>query len=88
MNSSLLPWAALWLLTAAAVAQPTAPADPADAKAPVRPLSYPSSLQRYKPLTDAEIGDWRAANRRVAPPAAASAPASVPAPAPTHSHHH
>ena len=86
--TSALPYLAAGLLAGAACCVDAAPAqarpDPTDPKAEVPPARPPSALQRYKPLGEAELADWRAANRRVqeaggwrayAREAAASAPA-------------
>jgi hypothetical protein len=84
------------LASVPAMAQtPKARPDPADARAPVAPLTYKSSLAQYrKPDAEApplawrdandaveRIGGWRAYAREAAaaPAAPASAPASAPA---------
>lgn len=93
-----LPWL-LALCAAAAHAQsvPKAPAapDPAAPAASAPALHYRSSLQRYRPLQEQPVADWRAANRSVheaggwrayAREGAASAPAGAASAA--HGHHH
>lgn len=81
----------------AAIAQPApkAVADPAAPQASAPALHYRSSLQRYRPLQEQPVADWRAANRRVheaggwrayARESAASAPAGAASAA--HLHHH
>lgn len=83
--TSALPYLAAYLLAGAALsALAQARPDPTDPKAEVPPARHQSALQHYKPLSEAELADWRAANRRVqeaggwrayAREAAASAPA-------------
>lgn len=59
--SAALGWAA------PAQAQASLPtlADPSDPKAGPAPLIYRSALQRYQPVQDSSLRDWRAANQRV-----------------------
>lgn len=86
MTSPLSYWMACllagWALPVLAQARP----DPADPKAAVPSQTHASALQRYRPLSDAELADWRSTNRRVqevggwrayAREAAASAPPSA-----------
>jgi hypothetical protein len=54
-----------WAAPAQAQASLPALADPADPKAGPAPLIYRSALQRYQPLQDTSLRDWRAANQRV-----------------------
>lgn len=83
--TSALPYLAACLLAGAALSElAQARPNPTDPKAEVPPVRHQSALQHYKPLSEAELADWRSANRRVqeaggwrayAREAAASAPA-------------
>jgi len=93
--SYFLLLAAAGLLLPGASARAATPTDPADPKATVPPLVYKSSLKPYKPQTETEVADWRAANERVrqaggwrayARESAASAPTTTPAAASSHKH--
>lgn len=91
-SSLLLGLSGLALSAGSALAQ-TKPAEPIDAKASVPPQVYRSNLQSYKPFSEAELADWRAANQRVHAAGGwrsyakeAAAAASAPASAPTHKH--
>ncbi|WP_397534325.1 hypothetical protein [Roseateles sp.] len=85
-----------WAAPAQAQASLPAHADPADPKAGPTPLIYRSALQRYQPLQDTSLRDWRAANQRVheaggwrvylrESQASAAAPAPTPTPLPADS---
>ena len=98
--SSLAPAAAL-CLPLLALAQ-AGRSDPADAKAPVPALRYPSAFADYRPWQDARPGDWRALNdalrdtgaggghagHALPPASAASAPAAKASQPAAHGSHH
>lgn len=52
----------LFLATTQAIAQT---ADPADPSAPVPPATYRNALQSFRAVSDAPVGDWKAANAQV-----------------------
>jgi hypothetical protein len=93
MTASLSYWAACLLVGSALPALALASSGPAAPQVAVPPHSHESALQRYRPLSAAELADWRSANRRVQQasrghahaPEAAEAAASAP-PSAAHKH--
>ncbi|MCU7373624.1 hypothetical protein PEC18_23065 [Paucibacter sp. O1-1] len=64
--TSALPYLAACLLAGAALsALAQAEARPDGPQGRGASGTPPSALQHYKPLSEAELADWRAANRRV-----------------------